>query len=54
MWQEKGFTKKSLDPKQVVGTMREVDKDFHYWFADTLVKNKGPVIERIKRKLRLA
>jgi len=50
LWQASKFPQKNLGPKESVSLMRKVEKDFHYWYADTLLKEKGGLINRIKRK----
>ena len=33
--------------------MKKSHKDYNYWFADTLLREKGGFIQKIKRKLKL-
>ena len=53
LWQAEDFKSKTLNPKNVVGEMKQVESEFRYWQADTLVKNGGGITARIKRKFKL-
>lgn len=53
VWQMEEFAEKKIPIRQVVRQLKRVEKDFHYWQADALVKEGGGIIERVKRKLRL-
>ncbi|MBU0569271.1 glycosyltransferase family 2 protein [Patescibacteria group bacterium] len=44
---------KQLGVKDVVGEMKSVESDFHYWQADVLLKEIGGIKNRIKRKLKI-
>lgn len=53
VWQRQKFAEKKIPIRQVVRQMRKIEKEFHYWQADTLLREKGGIIERVRRKLRL-
>ena len=52
VWQLKDFEEGRLPIKKVIGEMRRSESDVRYWQADTLLKEGGGAVERIKRKLR--
>lgn len=54
VWQAEKFKESALNFNEVVGAMKESEKDIHYWQADSLIKEGGGIIQRIKRKLKLA
>lgn len=53
VWQSLKF--KAEDPKlgEVIGLMRESEKDLHFWQADANLQETGNFIYRIKKKLRV-
>ncbi len=53
LWQKNNFPPKKIKPEDAITLMRQREKDFHYWYADTLVKESGSFISRIRRKFRL-
>lgn len=54
IWQAAKFKDADIDVREVVSTMREAEKEIHYWQADALVREGGGLFERIKRKLRVS
>lgn len=54
IWQEEKFKEENPNVGAVIAVMREKEKDVHYWQADTLFKQSGNLIQRLKRKFRLA
>lgn len=54
IWQAEKFKESVLNFNEVVSVIRESEKDIHYWQADSLIKEGGGIIQRIKRKLKLA
>ena len=54
VWQKGGFRQQQLPLAKVVGILRKLEQEVHYWEADVLVKEgKGGLIERIRRKFKL-
>lgn len=53
VWQAKKFKEKDIDVKDVIGAIKEVETELHYWKADTLVRQGGSIVQKIKRKFRL-
>lgn len=53
IWQAEKFEDIDIDTRKVIGVMRETEKEIHYWQANTLIREGGGVLERIKRKLRV-
>lgn len=54
VWQENKFKEQSLGIKETIGVMKEAESDIHYWQANTLINEKGSVLQRVKRKFKLA
>lgn len=54
VWQTEKFKDSILNLNEVVNVMKESELDEHYWQADSLIKEGGGIIQRIKRKLKLA
>lgn len=54
VWQAEKFKESALNLNEVGKVMRESEKDIHYWQADSLIKEGSGIIQRIKRKLKLA
>lgn len=54
MWQSRKFKQKEIDVSSVIRQMKTVDRDRNYWYADTLVKESGSLVEQIKRKFKLS
>ncbi len=53
VWQIERFKEEAPDVKDVVFVMKVDESGLHYWQADTLVKEGGGLVQRIKRKFRL-
>ncbi|MCH7640859.1 glycosyltransferase family 2 protein [Patescibacteria group bacterium] len=49
-----GTRDKQLEISDVIEVMKEVEDDFHYWQADSLLKFGGGLLQRIKRKFKLS
>lgn len=54
VWQAEKFKESALNLNEAANIMRESEKDIHYWQADSLIKEGSGIIQRIKRKLKLA
>lgn len=54
VWQMEKFDDRRLDVSEVVGSMKESQSEFSYWFADALLKKGAGLVQRIKRKLKLS
>jgi (heptosyl)LPS beta-1,4-glucosyltransferase len=53
VWQQGGFEDKSISVKKAVFEMKEANKEVNYWTADTLIKEGGGFVQKIKRKFKL-
>lgn len=53
VWQLEKFKQKELAYKEVIQTMKKVNKDENYWYADTYVREHGGFSNKVKRKLKL-
>lgn len=53
IWQMDNFKKRHLNIEDVIETTRRSESDVHYWQADTLLKERGGIKNRLKRKFRL-
>ncbi len=53
LWQLDKFPQKNLKAVDTIDALKNSEKNFHYWYNDTLVKEHGGVINRIKRKLKI-
>ena len=53
VWQLEKFYAKDLSYKEVINTMKKVNKDENYWYADTYVNEHGGFSNKVKRKLKL-
>jgi (heptosyl)LPS beta-1,4-glucosyltransferase len=53
VWQSEKFPQRNLNPEQIKKIMKNSEKDFLYWQADMMVKEKGGFIPRIRRKLKI-
>ena len=54
VWQLNKFKDTDSDLKKTIRVMKDSESDFHYWQADTLLKQNGKLVLRIKRKLKLS
>ena len=52
IWQKEKFTDSTPEVRDVITTMREEEKDLHYWQSDAIYKESGKFVDRIRRKLR--
>jgi len=53
VWQAEGFKKKSIRLNKLIRLVKNLRKDMNYWIADTLLKERGGPVYRIKRKLKI-
>lgn len=53
IWQKEKFTDQGLKLGDVITTIRDQEKDLHYWESDTLFKEGGSLSDRIRRKLKI-
>lgn len=53
VWEKQKFKETELSVDEVIDQMKETEDDFHYWQADTLLKEVGGIKQRIKRKFKL-
>ncbi len=53
MWQFEKFKSSSYESNDAISALKSVQKDYNYWFADTLLREQGGFVQRIKRKFRL-
>jgi (heptosyl)LPS beta-1,4-glucosyltransferase len=53
VWELGGFEQKELFLPTVVSRMRQIERDFHYWQADSLYKQRPSLVQLIKRRFRL-
>lgn len=53
LWQLEKFPDKKLSLKAMIKQMRGVEDDFHYWYADALLKENGGLTNRLRRKLKI-
>jgi (heptosyl)LPS beta-1,4-glucosyltransferase len=53
VWEAQGFEKKSLEVADVISELKNAESDMHYWQADTLIRERGGIKNRIKRKLKI-
>src|SRR4030042_3487926 len=54
VWQYEKFKDSDLNLKKTLKFMKEAESDFHYWQADTLLKQNGSLGQRIRRKFKLS
>ncbi len=54
IWELQGLKQKDIELNEVITELKKVQKDANYWYADTLLKEKGGTINRIKRKYKLS
>lgn len=53
IWQAEKFKEEMVPLKEVISQMKEAESQTRYWQADTLLKEHGGIVNRIKRKLKL-
>jgi (heptosyl)LPS beta-1,4-glucosyltransferase len=53
VWQAEKFKEADISIREVVGQMRNIEKDTHFWQADAIFKSSGKLFYRIKRALRI-
>lgn len=53
LWQLEKFPDKRLPLKTVIKQMRNLEDDFHYWYADSLLKENGGLTNRFRRKFKI-
>lgn len=52
VWQKEKFTDQNPDLKETISVLKDVEKDLHYWQSDSLYKESGSFLSRIRRKLK--
>jgi (heptosyl)LPS beta-1,4-glucosyltransferase len=53
IWNIQGFKEENFDLKDVIGELNGLKKEFNYWENDTLLKESGNILYRIKRKFKI-
>lgn len=53
IWQKSSFEDKKISAQKVAEVIKTSEKEMNYWTADTLIKEKGGLIQKLKRKFRL-
>ena len=53
VWEARKFKDDCTDIKESVRIMKEAERDLHYWEADALLREKGNIVQRLKRKFKL-
>lgn len=53
IWQLKNFEENKVSVLRVSQHLKVAEKEMNYWTADTLIKEKGGFIQKLKRKFRL-
>ena len=53
VWQHEKFEEKSISLTKVTEEIKDRQRDMNYWISDSLIKERGGIILKIKRKLRL-
>jgi (heptosyl)LPS beta-1,4-glucosyltransferase len=53
IWQKQEFRDQKLEISKLENEIDKAQKDLNYWKADVLLKERGGLIPRIKRKLKL-
>lgn len=53
IWQETKFSEKDIDAQTVIKKIRETQREISYWNADTLVKESGNLVEKLRRKFKI-
>lgn len=53
VWQMTKFSAEEIHLQKAINLMKRAEKDLHYWQSDALFREKGGIIQRIKRKLRI-
>ena len=53
VWEYEGFEKAQVDAKDMKRQIREGQKEMNYWISDLMVKEKGGILYRIRRKLKI-
>lgn len=54
IWQLEKFKKQSFDVTEAVNEIKNSQTDLNYWTADALLKERGGLVYRLKRRLRLS
>lgn len=53
IWQKENFADHDIRVAKTISLFKNSQKDLNYWTADTLLKETGSIIYRIKRKLKI-
>ncbi|HBL51760.1 MAG: hypothetical protein A3D24_01700 [Candidatus Blackburnbacteria bacterium RIFCSPHIGHO2_02_FULL_39_13] len=54
VWQAQKFEEQSVKLPDLVSAVKDVGSELHYWQADALVRESGGILQRVKRKFKLA
>jgi hypothetical protein len=53
IWQKEKFVQQTPTITEIFSSMKEKEKELHYWQADVEVKNGGGLFQRFRRKLKV-
>jgi len=53
VWEVSKFEKQNTPLPNVLAAFKKIEKDFHFWEADSMFKENGGIVYRIKRKLKI-
>lgn len=53
VWQLEKFTEHKVSTEEVISEYKNAQREMNYWFADTLFKMHGGVIQKVRRKLKV-
>lgn len=53
LWQAGKFKEENVSVSEIIGKMKETEGEFHYWWADALIKKSGGLLQRVKRRYKL-
>lgn len=53
VWQSDKFQAMEVPVSAVIRTLKKAESDFHYWEADSLVKTRGGLVNKLRRKFKV-
>lgn len=53
IWQGEGFKEKEIKLDEAVSEIRQQEKTLHYWQGDSLFKETGRMLDRVRRKFKI-
>ena len=53
VWEDEGFKKDTINACKVEKQMRDAQKEVNYWISDMMLREKGGIIYKIRRKLKI-